>query len=79
MDLCCWEKDLRCRRAAFLIGAFIARLNRIVEEDGSRFARMPNHAMRLHEWGTRSKRIHLMCGPPAHPPGLLFGFTLALA
>jgi hypothetical protein len=26
---------------------------RVVKESGSRFARMPNHAMRLHEWGTR--------------------------
>jgi hypothetical protein len=24
-----------------------------VEEDGSRFARMPTHAMKLHEWGTQ--------------------------
>ena len=24
------------------------------KEGGSRVARMPNHAMRLHEWGTQS-------------------------
>jgi hypothetical protein len=34
------------------------------EEDGSRFARMPNHAMRLHEWGTHMDFILCMGHPP---------------
>jgi hypothetical protein len=31
----------------------------LCKESGSRFARWPTHAMRLHEWGTR------VYGPPA--------------
>jgi hypothetical protein len=38
----------------------------IGEQDGSRFARMPNHAMRLHEWGTRSIGLTLCMGHPPH-------------
>jgi hypothetical protein len=35
-----------------------------VEENGSSFARMPTHVMRLHEWGIRLW-VRLMCGPPS--------------
>ena len=39
------------------------------EEGGSRFARMPTHAMKLHEWGTRgSGVIGCMGHPPDHQP-----------
>jgi len=35
----------------------------VVWESGSSFARMPTHAMRPHEWGTRG--MGGMYGPPA--------------
>jgi hypothetical protein len=35
------------------------------KKDGSCFARMPTHAMRLHEWGTRGIGAIFMYGPPA--------------
>src|ERR1700722_10066915 len=35
---------------------------RLGEEDGSRLARMPTHAVRLHEWGTRSMGWGLCIG-----------------
>jgi hypothetical protein len=30
-------------------------------EDGSRFARMPTHAIRLHEWGTQVLLVFHVC------------------
>jgi len=32
---------------------------------GRAFARMPTHAVRLHEWGTQGYGLNFMCGPPA--------------
>jgi hypothetical protein len=32
------------------------------EENGSRLARWPTHAMKLHEWGTRQDFIKNSCG-----------------
>jgi hypothetical protein len=37
---------------------------------GSSFARMPTHAMKLHEWGTRGM-AGVMYGPPATQSDLL--------
>jgi hypothetical protein len=67
VDLCCWEEGFRCRKAAFLIGASMVRLDRfarktvrasrecpIIHPNEQKTARWGHrHAMRLHEWGTQ--------------------------
>jgi len=53
----------------------------VVEESGSSFARMPTHAMRLHEWGTPAPDLHPASSDPtgARVCGPIFGILIHIS